>query len=51
MGWNGIAGPAELPAGIVAQWDQAIRTLVTDAAFVQDTEASGAEMAYLGLRR
>jgi tripartite-type tricarboxylate transporter receptor subunit TctC len=48
IGWNGIAGPADLPANIVAQWDQAIRSLANDAAFVQDTEASGAEVAYLG---
>lgn len=30
IGWNGIAGPADLPAGIVDQWDQALRTLATD---------------------
>lgn len=48
IGWNGIAGPADLPASIVAQWDQALRTLTNDPAFVQDTEASGAEVAYLG---
>ena len=48
IGWNGIAGPADLSAGIVDQWDQALRTLATDAAFVQETEASGAEVAYLG---
>lgn len=48
IGWNGIAGPADLPADIVTQWDQAIRTLATDATFVKETEASGAEVAYLG---
>jgi tripartite-type tricarboxylate transporter receptor subunit TctC len=48
IGWNGIAGPAGLPADIVAHWDQALRKLATDAAFVKDTEASGAEVAYLG---
>jgi tripartite-type tricarboxylate transporter receptor subunit TctC len=48
IGWNGIAGPADLPAPVVAQWAAAIRTLAVDPAFVKETEASGAEVAYLG---
>lgn len=50
IGWNGIAGPAQLPPAILARWDQAIRTLASDPAFVRETEASGAEVAYLGPR-
>lgn len=48
IGWNGIAGPADLPAGIVAQWNSAILGLTTDALFLKETEVSGAEVAYLG---
>lgn len=50
IGWNGIAGPAELPGHIIARWDAAIRTLASDPAFIQETEASGAEVAYLGAK-
>ncbi|MES2183390.1 MAG: tripartite tricarboxylate transporter substrate binding protein [Pseudomonadota bacterium] len=48
IGWSGIAGPAGLPPAIVARWDQAVKTLAADPAFVRETEASGAEVAYLG---
>jgi tripartite-type tricarboxylate transporter receptor subunit TctC len=48
IGWNGIVGPAQLPADIVAKWNDAIKTLAADPAFVTETEASGAEVAYLG---
>ena len=48
IGWNGIVGPSNLPANIVSKWDEAIRTLAADADFVKETEASGAEVAYLG---
>jgi tripartite-type tricarboxylate transporter receptor subunit TctC len=48
IGWNGIVGPAQLPTGIVARWNEAIKTLAADPAFVSETEASGAEVAYLG---
>ncbi len=50
IGWSGIAGPAGLPPAIVARWDTAIRTLAADPGFVRETEASGAEVAYLGPR-
>jgi tripartite-type tricarboxylate transporter receptor subunit TctC len=50
IGWNGIAGPADLPADIVAKWNAAIRTLAADAEFVKETEASGAAVAYLGTK-
>jgi tripartite-type tricarboxylate transporter receptor subunit TctC len=48
IGWSGIAGPADLPANIIAKWDQGIRTLADNADFVKETESSGAEVAYLG---
>jgi len=48
IGWNGIAGPSDLPANIISRWDEAVRALATDADFVKETEASGAEVAYLG---
>ena len=48
IGWNGIVGPSQLPADIVGKWNEAIKTLAADKAFVAETEASGAEVAYLG---
>jgi tripartite-type tricarboxylate transporter receptor subunit TctC len=47
IGWNGIVGPSRLPADIVARWTEAIKALAADPAFVVETEASGAEVAYL----
>jgi len=47
IGWNGIVGPSQLPADIVAKWNDAIKALAADRAFVAETEASGAEVAYL----
>jgi tripartite-type tricarboxylate transporter receptor subunit TctC len=47
IGWNGIVGPSQLPADIVAHWTEAIKALAADPAFVVETEASGAEVAYL----
>ena len=47
IGWNGIVGPSQLPAEIVGRWNEAIKALAADAAFVAETEASGAEVAYL----
>jgi tripartite-type tricarboxylate transporter receptor subunit TctC len=36
-----------LPADIVVRWNEAIKALAADPAFVVETEASGAEVAYL----
>jgi tripartite-type tricarboxylate transporter receptor subunit TctC len=47
IGWNGIVGPSQLPTDIVVRWNDAIRALAVDPAFVAETEASGAEVAYL----
>jgi tripartite-type tricarboxylate transporter receptor subunit TctC len=47
IGWNGIVGPSQLPADIVIRWDDAIKALAADPAFVVETEALGAEVAYL----
>jgi tripartite-type tricarboxylate transporter receptor subunit TctC len=47
IGWNGIVGPSQLPADIVIRWDEAIKALAADPAFVVETEALGAEVAYL----
>lgn len=51
IGWNGIVGPSHLPADIVAKWNAAIKALAADRAFVAETEASGAEVAYLDPER
>ena len=51
IGWNGIVGPSQLPAEIVGRWNEAIAALAGDKAFVAETEASGAEVAYLGPER
>ncbi len=48
IGWNGVAGPAHLPADILAKWQEGLKALARDPAFVTETEASGAEVAYLG---
>src|SRR5262245_11328270 len=47
IGWNGIVGPSQLPTDIVTRWNEAIKTLAADPAFVAETEALGAEVAYL----
>jgi tripartite-type tricarboxylate transporter receptor subunit TctC len=51
IGWNGIVGPSQLPADVVARWNDAIKALAVDKAFVAETEASGAEVAYLDPER
>jgi tripartite-type tricarboxylate transporter receptor subunit TctC len=51
IGWNGIVGPSQLPADVVARWNDAIKALAADRAFVAETEASGAEVAYLDPER
>ena len=51
IGWNGIVGPSQLPADIVGKWNEAIKALAADKAFVAETEASGAEVAYLDPER
>jgi tripartite-type tricarboxylate transporter receptor subunit TctC len=48
IGWNGIVGPANLPAEVVKAWTDAIQRLAADPAFVKEAEATGAEVAYLG---
>ena len=47
IGWNGIVGPSQLPTDIVGRWNEAIKALAADPAFVVETEALGAEVAYL----
>jgi len=47
IGWNGIVGPSQLPADIVTRWNEAIKALAADPTFVAETEALGAEVAYL----
>jgi tripartite-type tricarboxylate transporter receptor subunit TctC len=47
IGWNGIVGPSQLPTDIVVRWNEAIKALAADPAFVAETEALGAEVAYL----
>ena len=51
IGWNGIVGPSQLPGDIVGKWNDAIKALAADKAFVAETEASGAEVAYLDPER
>jgi len=47
IGWNGIVGPSQLPTDIVVRWNEAIKALAADPAFVAETEALGAEVADL----
>lgn len=47
IGWSGVAGPSKLPAAIVARWEESLKKLAGDKDFVGETEASGAEVAYL----
>ena len=47
IGWNGIVGPADLPKPIVAKWEDGLKRLAADRAFVEETEASGAEVSFL----
>jgi tripartite-type tricarboxylate transporter receptor subunit TctC len=47
IGWTGIVGPSQLPTDIVARWNEAIKALAADPAFVAETEALGGEVAYL----
>jgi tripartite-type tricarboxylate transporter receptor subunit TctC len=47
IGWNGIVGPSQLPADVVGRWNDAIKALAADKAYVAETEASGAEVSYL----
>ena len=48
IGWNGIVGPSELPPSVVTAWEDSIKRLTKTADFVRETEASGAEVSYLG---
>jgi tripartite-type tricarboxylate transporter receptor subunit TctC len=50
VGWNGIAGPHNLPDSVVKKWDQGIREIMEDPAFIADMERVGAPPAYLGPR-
>ena len=48
IGWNGIAGPSNLPAQVINKWDQGIRDLMHDPKFIDDMERIGAPPSYLG---
>jgi tripartite-type tricarboxylate transporter receptor subunit TctC len=48
IGWNGIAGPANLPDELVRVWADAIREMTADPGFVAEIRALGATPAYLG---
>jgi len=48
VGWNGIAGPANLPDYVIKKWDQGIREIMNDPAFVEDMERIGAPVSYMG---
>jgi tripartite-type tricarboxylate transporter receptor subunit TctC len=50
IGWNGVAGPSNLPEHVIRKWDQSIRELMEDPTFVKDMETLGAPAAYLGPR-
>ncbi len=50
VGWNGIAGPHNLPDSVVKKWDQGIREIMEDPGFIADMERVGAPPAYLGPR-
>ncbi len=48
IGWNGIVGGADLPSAVLDRWSEALRMVTSDADFIKETEASGAEVSYLG---
>jgi tripartite-type tricarboxylate transporter receptor subunit TctC len=48
VGWNGIAGPASLPDQVIKKWDQGIREIMNNPAFIEDMERIGAPPAHLG---
>lgn len=48
VGWNGIAGPHNLPDYVINKWDQGIRELMNDKGFIEDMERIGAPPSYLG---
>jgi tripartite-type tricarboxylate transporter receptor subunit TctC len=48
VAWNGICGPARLPASVVRKWDEAIREAVKDPAFAAKMEEIGSPPSYLG---
>jgi tripartite-type tricarboxylate transporter receptor subunit TctC len=48
IGWNGIVGPANLPADVVEQWDVSVREMVRDPTFLDEMSRLGATAAYLG---
>jgi tripartite-type tricarboxylate transporter receptor subunit TctC len=48
IGWNGIAGPSNLPGQVVDKWNEGIREMVKDPEFLRQTDAMGATAAYLG---
>lgn len=51
IGWTGIVGPAQLPADVVNRWNEAIKAIAADPAFVTEIESSGGEVAYLDPER
>lgn len=48
IGWNGIAGPSNLPEQVVGTWASSIQELMKDQAFIDDMERIGAPCSYLG---
>jgi tripartite-type tricarboxylate transporter receptor subunit TctC len=48
VGWTGIAGPANLPATVIQQWDAAVRDVTATAGFRAELETLSAAPAYLG---
>ena len=48
VGWNGVAGPANLPDYAIKKWDEGIREAIKDPGFVAEMENVGAPPSYLG---
>jgi tripartite-type tricarboxylate transporter receptor subunit TctC len=46
--WNGISGPAGLPDQVVRRWDDGLRELSEDPAFVSTLEGLGGSVDYRG---
>jgi tripartite-type tricarboxylate transporter receptor subunit TctC len=48
VGWNGIAGPANLPDYAIKKWDEGIREAIKNPGFIAEMENVGAPPSYLG---
>lgn len=48
VGWNGVAGPPNLPNYVIKKWDEGIKEAMKDRTFIEEMERIGADPDYLG---